>query len=101
MNAGLMVERLNPFHLAFVVDDLEAARTFYGEVLPHFGVVLPPDNWKELAQRLQAAKIRFVIEPTIRFEGLVGEQATMFFQDPAGNSLEFKSFADISQLFAK
>ena len=43
----------------------------------------------------------FVIEPYIRFAGQVGEQATMFFRDPAGNALEFKSFRDRSQLFAK
>ena len=36
-----------------------------------------------------------------RFQGEVGEQATMFFLDPSGNALEFKSFADISQVFAK
>ena len=45
--------------------------------------------------------MRFVIEPYVRFEGEVGEQATMFFLDPAGNALEFKAFADFSQIFAK
>ena len=137
---------LPPFHLAFPVDDLAAARRFYGELLgcpegrssdqwidfdlhghqivahlvpeaargrasnsvdgedvpvPHFGLVLPMDAWKQLADRLQAAGTRFVIEPTVRFEGQPGEQATMFFLDPAGNALEFKAMADPAKLFAK
>ena len=136
---------LAPFHLAFPVDDLVAARRFYGEVLgcpegrsadrwvdfdlrghqivahlapdavrsrasnavdgddvpvPHFGVVLEMEDWKALAERLQAADVQFVIEPTIRFEGQPGEQATMFFLDPAGNALEFKAMADPAKLFA-
>ena len=140
--------QLTPFHIAFPVDDLAAARRFYGEVLgcpegrssdqwidfdlyghqivahlkprasgaeaahrnpvdghdvpvPHFGVVLTMDRWQALADRLTAAGTRFVIEPYVRFKGQVGEQATMFFLDPAGNALEFKAFADPSQLFAK
>ncbi|MFZ1701701.1 MAG: VOC family protein [Pyrinomonadaceae bacterium] len=69
--------------------------------VPHFGVILPKDEWQELAERLRAAGVKFVIEPRVRFEGEVGEQATMFFLDPSGNALEFKSFADFSQVFAK
>lgn len=69
--------------------------------VPHFGVVLTQDQWKQLAQRVRAAGVRFVIEPYTRFEGQVGEQSTMFFLDPSGNALEFKAFADLSQLFAK
>ena len=134
-----------PFHLAFPVDDLAAARKFYGDLMgcpegrsssewidfsffghqivahlapprakvhhnevdghdvpvPHFGVVLDWDDFHSLAQRLRAQGLTFVIEPYIRFAGLVGEQATMFFYDPAGNALEFKSFRDRGQLFAK
>ena len=137
---------LPPFHLAFPVDDLAAARRFYGELLgcpegrsadewvdfdlyghqivahlapeaararasnpvdgedvpvPHFGIVLPMEQWKALAGRLEEAGVDFVIEPTIRFEGQPGEQATMFFLDPAGNALEFKAMADPAKLFAK
>jgi hypothetical protein len=137
---------LTPFHIAFPVDDLGAARDFYGTILgcaegrssaqwidfdlfghqivahlkpasgaeahpnpvdghdvpvPHFGVVLPMATWESLATRLRNAGISFIIEPYISFKGEVGEQATMFFLDPAGNALEFKAFADISQLFAK
>ena len=137
---------LPPFHLAFPVDDLAAARHFYGELLgcpegrsaehwidfdlyghqivahlaveapcaratnpvdgndvpvPHFGLVLSMGQWKELAERLRDAGVDFVIEPTIRFEGQPGEQATMFFLDPAGNALEFKAMADPAKLFAK
>lgn len=68
--------------------------------VPHFGVVLNMADWKALAERLKARGTRFVIEPYIRFEGEVGEQATMFFLDPSGNALEFKAFEDINQLFA-
>jgi hypothetical protein len=69
--------------------------------VPHFGVVLSMSEWKALAQKLVAAEQTFVIEPYIRFEGKVGEQGTFFLFDPAGNALEFKGFADDSQLFAK
>jgi extradiol dioxygenase family protein len=141
--------KLTPFHVAFPVDDLAAARTFYGQTLgcpegrsaedwidfnlfghqivahlkprhagsappvhrnlvdghdvpvPHFGVVLDMAAWRALATRLSEAGVEFVIAPYIRFEGQVGEQATMFFRDPAGNALEFKAFADPDQLFAK
>jgi len=137
---------LPPFHLAFPVDDLAAARRFYGGLLgcpegrsadrwidfdlhghqivahlapeaararasnpvdgedvpvPHFGLVLSMEEWKALADRLRSAGTRFVIEPTIRFEGQPGEQATMFLLDPAGNALEFKAMANPANLFAK
>ena len=69
--------------------------------VPHFGVVLEWDHWQQLAEKLRAAGVKFGIEPGIRFKGQVGEQATMFFQDPSGNALEFKAFRDIGQLFAK
>ena len=141
-----MPERaISPFHIAFPVNDLAAAREFYGTILgcregrssdrwidfdlyghqivahlkpqsqeiaasnpvdghdvpvPHFGVVLPWADWHELAERLRNEGIQFTIEPYTRFEGEVGEQATMFFEDPAGNALEFKSFKDPTQLFA-
>lgn len=74
-----------------------------GEDVPvrHFGVILEWDQWRTLAERLKAAKTKFVIEPHIRFQGKVGEQATMFFKDPSGNALEFKSFRDPSQIFAR
>ncbi len=137
---------LRPFHLAFPVDDLAAARAFWGGVIgcpegrssdhwidfdfyghqivahlaprpavadptnavdghdvpvPHFGIVLTMADWQALADRLRAANIAFVIEPHIRFAGQVGEQATMFFRDPAGNAIEMKAFADLGQLFAR
>jgi uncharacterized protein len=146
MMDGMSATPLTPFHIAFPVDDLNAARAFYGGTLgcpegrsserwidfdlfghqivahlkpssgrwvqhnsvdgndvpvPHFGVVLPMPTWEALAARLRASGISFIIEPYIRFRGEVGEQATMFFLDPAGNALEFKAFADIGQLFAK
>ncbi len=69
--------------------------------VPHFGVVLTLDTFWELANKLRACNISFIIEPYIRFEGQVGEQATMFFKDPSGNALEFKAFKNMDQLFAK
>jgi extradiol dioxygenase family protein len=74
-----------------------------GDAVPvrHFGVVLPMGEWHALAERLKQAETEFVIEPHVRFKGQVGEQATMFFLDPCGNALEFKAFADPTQLFAK
>jgi len=69
--------------------------------VPHFGIVLPMEDWKTLAEKLKANGVEFVIEPKIRFQGQPGEQATMFFLDPSGNALEFKGFADFSQVFAK
>jgi len=67
----------------------------------HFGVILPWSQWHSLADKLKEVGIEFIIEPYIRFKGKVGEQATMFFLDPSGNALEFKSFQDESQIFAK
>jgi len=137
---------LPPFHLAFTVDDIAAARRFYGELLgcpegrsaahwvdfdlfghqivahfapdamrksatnpvdgeevpvPHFGLVLPMEEWEALAARLASEGVEFVIPPTVRFKGEPGEQATMFLLDPAGNALEFKAMADPAKLFAK
>ena len=69
--------------------------------VPHFGVVLDWEDWIKLSERLKAQNIKFIIDPYIRFEGEVGEQATMFFLDPEGNALEFKAFKDIGQLFEK
>jgi len=69
--------------------------------VPHFGVVLTMEDWQALADRLVAAGTQFAIEPTIRFKGQPGEQATMFFRDPSGNALEMKAFADDAMLFAR
>ena len=140
------MSKLNPFHLAVPVHDIEAARSFYGGILkceegrssaswidfnlfghqfvvhlkpgmkdpelyrnpvdlhhvpvPHFGVVMDWDDWELLAKHLKANKIKFIIEPYTRFKGKIGEQGTMFFQDPSGNVLEFKACKDMDQLFA-
>ncbi len=69
--------------------------------VPHYGVVLPWDTFQTFSKELIEKGIDFVIEPYIRFKGEPGEQATMFFLDPAGNALEFKAFKDMGQLFAK
>ena len=67
----------------------------------HFGVILAPADWNALAERLEAAGTKFIIEPNVRFRGEAGEQSTMFFLDPSGNALEFKAFADDAMVFAK
>ena len=90
-------------HLAPEEARAATAHDVDGDNVPvrHFGVVLAMDAWQSLAQRLQAADTRFVVEPHIRFKDQPGEQATMFLLDPCGNALEFKAFADRAQLFAK
>ena len=136
-----------PFHLAFPVHDLDAARAFYGDVLecregrsserwvdfdfhghqivahlvdsatrpdpdagsnavdsesvpvPHFGLILPWEEWEGLAARLESAHACFVIRPTVRFRGQTGEQATTFVRDPSGNALEFKAFRNPEEIF--
>lgn len=69
--------------------------------VPHFGVVLDMERWEALAEKLRAQGVRFVIEPSVRFQGQAAEQATMFFFDPSGNALEFKGFRDFGRLFEK
>lgn len=94
-------------HLDPALGDQGKLKLQYNEVdkhavpVPHFGVVLDMSDWQQLADRLRASEIQFIIEPYVRFAGQVGEQATMFFLDPSGNALEFKSFADMSRLFEK
>ncbi len=84
-------------------DDAVASNEVDGDRVPvrHFGVVLPVQEWESLAERLRSAGVAFLIEPRVRFRGLPGEQHTMFLRDPCGNALEFKSFADPDQLFAR
>ena len=90
-------------HLA--PEELNRARTnaVDGDEVPirHFGVILEWNTWDGLATRLRAAGVDFIIEPHVRFPGQVGEQGTMFVQDPSGNALEFKAFRDPRQVFAK
>lgn len=90
--------------LHLVDDDSSAAATnpVDGDAVParHFGVVLDMPNWRALADKLERAGCEFLISPRVRFEGEVGEQATLFLYDPSSNALEFKSFADPTQLFA-
>ncbi len=69
--------------------------------VPHFGIVLEWGSFHQLAKDLKNNKVEFIIEPTIRFKGEVGEQATMFLSDPSGNAIEFKSFKDEENLFRK
>lgn len=90
-------------HLAESEAAPESTNMVDGHAVPtrHFGLILDWRAWEDLAARLKAARIRFVIEPYVRFKGEVGEQATMFFLDPSGNALEFKAFRDERMIFAK
>ena len=89
-------------HLVDADADVLPTNAVDGDAVParHFGVILDRDDWDRFSERLTAAGIEFLIAPKVRFAGEVGEQATMFFRDPCGNALEFKSFRDPSQLFA-
>ena len=89
-------------HLAPDECGAAAANEVDGKQVPvkHFGVVLNPDDWRNLADRLEEAGVDFIIEPGVRFEGEPGEQGTFFLRDPAGNALEFKCFRQMDQLFA-
>jgi extradiol dioxygenase family protein len=89
-------------HLAEVVAPA-ASNEVDGKAVPvrHFGVILPWEEWHRVADRLRQAATPFLIEPGIRFAGQIGEQATMFLLDPSGNALEFKTFRDMSRIFAK
>ncbi|MCA3711829.1 MAG: VOC family protein [Phenylobacterium sp.] len=89
-------------HLAPAPDSV-ATNPVDGEDVPvrHFGVILDLTSWRALADRLEAAGVRFIIPPQVRFQGQPGEQATLFFLDPSGNALEFKAFADDARVFAR
>mmetsp|Transcript_52120 Transcript_52120/g.156432 ORF Transcript_52120/g.156432 Transcript_52120/m.156432 type:complete len:104 (-) Transcript_52120:286-597(-) len=69
--------------------------------VPHFGLALTEEQFHELADRIRAAGVKFIIEPHLRFQGQPGEQWTMFFKDPSGNNLEFKAMSNQDNLFAK
>ncbi len=69
--------------------------------IPHFGIILEWSDFDSFSTKLKAENINFIIEPYLRFSGLPGEQKTMFFKDPFGNALEFKSFKQDSEIFNK
>ncbi len=138
-----MKDKLNPFHLAIPVSDLDESITFYKDILqlepgrcsdkwadfnffghqlvchvsnnvselitnpvdgeevpvPHFGIVLSLEEFKEFESKIHDKNLDFIIKPTVRFEGEIGEQRTMFFKDPSGNAIEVKGFKDIDNLF--
>lgn len=90
-------------HLVDTDDDEAATNPVDGKSVPvkHFGAILEMAEWEQLSEKLKAAGTQFIIEPYVRFKGEAGEQATMFFLDPSGNAIEFKSFKDFGQIFAK
>ena len=139
-----MKGKLNPFHLAIPVSNLEESVAYYRDILglakgrnsnkwadfdffghqlvchvsdsineqitnpvdgeevpvPHFGVVLSIEEFEEFLSKINDKNIDFIIKPTIRFKGEIGEQRTMFFKDPSGNAFEIKAFKDIGNLFS-
>ena len=139
-----MKDKLNPFHLAIPVSNLEESVAYYRDTLglregrssnkwadfnffghqlvchvsniineqitnpvdgeevpvPHFGVVLSVEEFEEFLLQINDKNIDFIIKPTIRFKGEIGEQRTMFFKDPSGNAIEIKAFKDMSNLFS-
>lgn len=88
-------------HLVDGMDDV-VTNPVDGETIPsrHFGLVLEWHVWHEFVESLNSKGVNYLIKPTTRFKGEVGEQATLFILDPSGNALEFKSFKDPEQLFA-
>ncbi|MEE2786913.1 MAG: VOC family protein [Myxococcota bacterium] len=70
-----------------------------GVPVRHFGCILTMAQWHAVRDRIAAAGIEFLIEPKIRFNGEVGEQATFFVLDPSGNGLEFKAFGHRDHIF--
>ena len=139
-----MKDKLNPFHLAIPVSNLEESVAYYRDTLglregrssnkwadfdffghqlvchvsniindqitnpvdgeevpvPHFGVVLSIEKFEEFLLQINDKNIDFIIKPTIRFKGEIGEQRTMFFRDPSGNAIEIKAFKDMKKLFS-
>ncbi len=139
-----MKDKLNPFHLAIPVSNLEESVAYYRDTLglregrssnkwadfdffghqlvchvsniineqitnpvdgkevpvPHFGVVLSIEKFEEFLLQINDKNIDFIIKPTIRFKGEIGEQRTMFFRDPSGNAIEIKAFKDMNKLFS-
>ena len=139
-----MKDKLNPFHLAIPVSNLEESVAYYRDTLglregrsskkwtdfdffghqlvchvsdiineqvtnpvdgeevpvPHFGVVLSIEEFEEFLLQINDKNIDFIIKPTIRFKGEIGEQRTMFFRDPSGNAIEIKAFKDMKKLFS-
>ena len=139
-----MKDKLNPFHLAIPVSNLEESVSYYRDTLglregrssnkwadfdffghqlvchvsniineqitnpvdgeevpvPHFGVVLSIEKFEEFLLQINDKNIDFIIKPTIRFKGEIGEQRTMFFRDPSGNAIEIKAFKDMNKLFS-
>ena len=139
-----MKDKLNPFHLAIPVSNLEESVAYYKDTLglregrssnkwadfdffghqlvchvsdsineqitnpvdgeevpvPHFGVVLSIEEFEEFLSQINDKNVDFIIKPTIRFKGEIGEQRTMFFKDPSGNAIEIKAFKDMGNLFS-
>ncbi len=69
--------------------------------IPHFGCIVTYEQFDEIQKKLEANSIKFIVKPSKRYQGQVGEQLTMFIIDFSDNPIEFKAFKDESEIFAK
>ncbi len=69
--------------------------------IPHFGCIVTYEQFDEIQKKLEVNSIKFIVKPSKRYQGQVGEQLTMFIIDFSDNPIEFKAFKDESEIFAK
>lgn len=66
----------------------------------HFGVTFrDADDWHRLVNLAKLRGLKFFEEPFHRFEGRVEEHESFMLQDPSGNLLEFKYYADPRMMY--
>ena len=68
--------------------------------IPHFGLIMDWEDWHRAVDHMTYIGVEFLVEPHVRFKGMVGEQATFFLEDPSGNCLEFKAFKQPGDVFS-
>ena len=69
--------------------------------VPHFGVHISAEDFKQLKQRIADNNIEYIDPPYIRFKGTKLEQETMFIADPYGNAMEIKTMKNPETLWEK
>jgi len=89
-------------HLVEHMPDFTDGGRVDGKHVPpfHFGLVMEHSQWHTFRDLLVDKEIEFRLKPHVRYPGKVGEQATLFLNDPSGNAIEFKSFREDERLFA-
>jgi len=88
-------------HIGIIDKELDYCGTVDGVSvpIPHFGCLLTSLQFSELSEKLEEARIKFIVKPQVRYKGKSGQQQTMFVLDYSGNPIEFKSLEDNSELF--